>query len=277
MLIPLAAQRAFFIQAMLEETGGAWPDLEELIAAIYAAYLRPGDIALDIGVNHGVHLVRMAELVGSGGQVIGVEPVPAFSRHARERLVAGGRDLASRVVMHDCAVGAEAGHADFFVTSITDGGLSGLRLRSVIADAPFERIRVDVRTLDALLPDGPVRFVKIDIEGGEYDALRGAPRLLAQQPVIAFEFDRSAPAAFGFEADDLHTLLVDAGYRIHDIFGIEVDSGDALMNAMVWNFLAIPRDLDPGAIIAPAQALLESRNHALAPFATSPPSSPDLV
>ena len=271
-------QRSWFIQAMVKANGGAWPDLEELVSAVYAAHVRPGDMVFDVGVNHGTHLVQLAELVGDRGRVIGVEAVPAFAEHALGLLTHDHGRLAGRVTLHRCAVAAEAGSAQFFVTSITDGGLSGLRLRPVIADAAFERIEVETRTLDMLLPpDRPVRFVKIDIEGGEYDALRGSPALLAQSPLIAFEFDASAPSQFGFQEDELFALLRGAGYAVHDIFGFEVDSGAAMMNAVVWNFVAVPPGLDPVAITAPARRVLEARFPSLVPLAPSPPPSPDMV
>ena len=270
-------QRVWFIDAMLKGNGRAWPDLEELVAAIYAAHLRPGDVALDVGFNRGLHLLRMADLVGSAGEIVGIEAVPAFMRDVRGRLGEAGGELAGRVVLHECAVGAMPGRADFFVTSITDGGLSGLKLRPVIASEAFETIAVEVRTLDSLLPKRPVRFAKIDIEGGEYDALLGSPHLLAQQPLIAFEFNDSAPAEFGYHVNELRDLLARAGYRIHDIFGFEIDSGIAMMAARVWNFLAIPPNLNPYAVTAPARAILETRNPELVALAPAPPPGPELV
>ena len=256
-------QRSRFIAAMVQANGGAWPDLEELVAAVYSSHVRPGDLVFDVGVNHGVHLVRLAKLVGSTGEVIGAEAVPAFLDHARTQLKALG-PLARRVALHQCAVAAEAGVSSFFVTSITDGGLSGLRLRPVIASDAFQQIEVETQTLDMLLPPGGApRFVKIDIEGGEYDALRGAPRLLAQKPLIAFEFDASAPDQFGFDPQALVQLLWDAGYAVCDIFGFEIASGADMMEAVVWNFFAVPAGLDPLTLTAPARRVLEARFPAL--------------
>lgn len=261
---------------MLEETQGVWPDLEELLSAIYTEWVRPGDAVLDIGVNHGTHTLKLARLVGRKGEVVGVEAVPAFAAYTREQL-RHEEDLARRVTLHECAVAAEPGSADFFVTSITDGGLSGLRLRPVIASEAFERITVETKTIDTLLPEQPVRFAKIDIEGGEYDALRGAPGLLAQHPLIAFEFNNSAPTEFGFRADDFRNLLLEAGYRVFDIFGFEVDSGAAMAGTRVWNFLAVPPGVDGIAVTAPARRLLEAKYPTLASLKPTPPPPPELV
>ena len=264
-------QRAVFIEAMVKANGGIWPDLEQLVTATYREYVRLGDLVLDIGVNHGVHLLHLARLVGGDGCVIGVEAVPAFADYARKLILADGDGLSDRVVLHTCAVSSEVGVKDFFVTKITDGGLSGLKLRPVISNDPFDQIQVDVRTIDMLLPqDRRVRFVKIDIEGGEYDALRGAPALLAQQPLMTFEFDSSAPGQFGFQADDFFGLLRRAGYVVYDIFGFEVESGAAMVEAVVWNFVAIPPGLDPASVMAPSRRLLEAQLPDLAAFTRDP-------
>ncbi len=267
----LIVQRSQFIAAMIEANGGAWPDLEELVAAVYTNHVRPGDLVFDVGVNHGVHLLQLADLVGAAGQVIGVEAVPTFIDRARDQLNARG-PLARRVVLHNCAVAAQAGMASFFVTSITDGGLSGLRLRPVIANEAFEQIEVETKTLDMLLPPGrTVQFAKIDIEGGEYDALRGAPVLLSGKPLIAFEFDCSAPGQFGFLAQDLFNLISRSGYAIHDIFGFKVMGGADMMDAVVWNFVAVPTGMDPLQVTAPARRILAARFPGLAALSPSEP------
>ena len=107
------AQRSWFINAMLQSNGGAWPDLEALLNAVYADYVCPGDLVLDVGVNHGVHFVKLANLVGGAGRVIGIEAVPAFAEHARQLLRTEDGCFPSNVTLHTCAVAAEAGSAEF--------------------------------------------------------------------------------------------------------------------------------------------------------------------
>jgi hypothetical protein len=61
-----------FLAALGAKTGD-WPDFEGLIRDIYVAFLRGGEVAVDVGVNEGHHLVQIAQAVGSRGKVIGVE------------------------------------------------------------------------------------------------------------------------------------------------------------------------------------------------------------
>ena len=74
-----------------------------------------------------------------------------------------------------------------------------------------------VRPLDELVPaDCAIRFVKIDVEGGEVDAVRGGRETLARhQPYVAFEHGARAAAAYGSSSAELFDLLVDeVGLRI---------------------------------------------------------------
>jgi hypothetical protein len=74
-------------------------------------------------------------------------------------------------------------------------------------------------------PPGKIKFLKIDIEGYEYFAFRGAQALLAHVPVILMEY---SPHLYnvGFTNDDLLDALMDLSFRPHliDSDGIaEVD------------------------------------------------------
>jgi hypothetical protein len=75
-----------------------------------------------------------------------------------------------------------------------------------------EEIAVPVVTLDLLLDAfPPPNFIKIDVEGAEVLALRGAKRLLeaTQQPSLYIE-------VAGDKAPEVTEILHGAGYRIFD-------------------------------------------------------------
>ena len=249
-----------FIETLMSSNGGAWPDLEGLIRDIYVGYVKNGDLALDIGVNHGTHLFQIAEAVGPNGRVIGVEPVPAHLASVRHSMDVHYPHLAPRIHIHPFAVGRTAGNAEFFVSKINDGGLSGLKFRDVLSDTAVEKIQVQVKTIDELIDGLPdISFVKIDVEGGEFDALAGAPKLLAQRPVIVFEFDETAPVNFNYRPDEFLGLFKQNGMSVYDIFGFPIESGEELLHAKVWNFVATPREADASEITAPARRTLKTQ------------------
>lgn len=57
--------------------------------AVRLLNLQPGDTVLDLGCGTGLSLPLLAEAVGSGGRVIGLEPCPEMMGVARERVANG--------------------------------------------------------------------------------------------------------------------------------------------------------------------------------------------
>ena len=72
----------------------------------------------------------------------------------------------------------------------------GYRMGNVVGrdypgdDAGIETIQVEVDLLDNVIPPGmAIRFMKIDVEGGELGVFRGAARILRESlPVVVFEY-----------------------------------------------------------------------------------------
>jgi hypothetical protein len=105
------------------------------------------------------------------------------------------------------------------------------------------RVRVD--TLDNLIPPSSrVKFLKLDLEGGEFDAMRGGIRLIeTHRPAIVFEYDRRhTPEFYGFQHADLLEFFERLGYRILDILGIPFDDRSLWEAAEVWYYFALPRE-----------------------------------
>jgi FkbM family methyltransferase len=66
------------------------------------------------------------------------------------------------------------------------------------------------------LPD----VVKIDVQGAEFDVLKGARRILRERhPVLFLEVHPTVLAEFGATVDDVYRLLEEHGYRLHPIAG----------------------------------------------------------
>ena len=88
---------------------------------------------------------------------------------------------------------------------------------SLIPDSSLRKIEVDIVSLDSFFKTTPldkIRFLKIDIEGYEYFAFKGAQTLLAHVPVILMEY---SPQLYnvGFTNDDLLDTLMDLSFRPH--------------------------------------------------------------
>ncbi|CAM9561268.1 unnamed protein product, partial [Chrysoparadoxa australica] len=66
-----ALLRTGYIYEIMSRTG-QWEFEQQMLLA---AYLKPGDIAVDVGANAGLHTLAMAKAVGPMGVVHSYEPV----------------------------------------------------------------------------------------------------------------------------------------------------------------------------------------------------------
>jgi hypothetical protein len=80
------------------------------------------------------------------------------------------------------------------------------------------RIRVETVCLDDVVPDvEQVAFVKLDLEGGEVAALRGARRLLSAGVPFLVEIEDEHLRRQGASAEELRGLFGTAGYEEHPL------------------------------------------------------------
>jgi FkbM family methyltransferase len=126
-------------------------------------------VAFDVGANVGFFTLLAAKLTGSSGRVYAFEPLPRNLGYLERHVHLNG---AANVRIEALAIAATSGEAHFRTAAHASmGGLNdGGDLRVVTA------------SLDDLIASGRVArpdFIKMDIEGAEADALRGAAGLLA--------------------------------------------------------------------------------------------------
>lgn len=170
--------------------------------ALLAAAVRAGDVVFDVGANVGSYAVLAAKLVGASGRVIAFEPVPANVAMLRRHLAL---NAAAQVEVVEAAVWDREGPLHF---DARDDRLMG---------SVSEQGRLAVRgvTLDGVLAAGspPPACVKIDVEGGEVEVLRGATEMMRSGPVL-FVATHSSELR-----DACRALLAQAGYEVRAIAG----------------------------------------------------------
>ena len=179
--------------------------------------LGPGDVVVDVGANCGLYTLVAARAVGPAGRVVALEPSPrefarlernvALNGFAHVRcLAAAAAERAERVALH-VARPPFAGHN----TIACRFGFDAVTLA--------ETISVPAVPLDEVLRDeARCDLLKLDIEGAELLALRGAEAALSRlRPAVLMEVNPAALAAAGGSADELVAWMTDRGYRLHDI------------------------------------------------------------
>jgi FkbM family methyltransferase len=212
---------------------------EDVINAIYSDILKPGDLAVDCGANCGLHTFPMSKLVGRFGRVVVVEAIPDLAAGLAQRGF-------PNIDVQATAVGAAAGRASFSV--VRDGiGYSGLQQRCDLPDdlaGSVDVIEVPVATLDSLLADRRqcVRFVKMDLEGGEFHALQGATSILHDRPLVIFENGlENAANLYGYASEDWFSLFERVDFAVFDLFGRPFCRDNWHAGGMPWYFIAAAR------------------------------------
>ena len=167
--------------------GYALGTTESRVQDVFAENVKPGMVVWDVGANIGFYSLIASRLVGDG-EVVAFEPLPVNLRALARNLEL---NAITNVRLVEVALGERAGTAELqLLASQTWAKLD------TSADTAFQQeavassvIEVQVSTLDAqLLELSPPDFVKIDIEGAEVAALRGAPTLLGEhRPTILCE------------------------------------------------------------------------------------------
>ena len=172
--------------------------------------LMPGMVALDIGANIGEISLFMAKRVGPSGSVHSFEPVPELA----DQLEANAwRNGFAHMHVHRVCVSDGMGEITLFTRAqaFSDQTMHG-GLASMFAslDRPQEQARARMVTLDSWSQGRLPRLdlMKLDIEGAELLALRGASRVLDEfRPTILIEADAGAAAAAGTSLDAILDLL----------------------------------------------------------------------
>jgi FkbM family methyltransferase len=154
--------------------------------ALYARFLKAGDLAFDIGAHVGDRVSSFRRL---GARVVALEPQPGPARVIR---FLHGRDPA--VTLVQAAAGEREGEVALYVNTAnpTVSTASAAFVRAAEGaegwegQAWDETIAVPCLTLDSLVrAHGRPDFVKIDVEGFEDRVLRG---LSEPVPALSFEF-----------------------------------------------------------------------------------------
>lgn len=185
----------------------------EPAAFMMRSLLQPGDVAIDGGANIGLYTLLAAAAVGPRGRVIACEPSPTTSAILRDNVALNDFGW---VDVREVALAAAPGRLELHVFEPGSG-------YSSFAPADQTRgthVEVEVTTLDdvagALLDRTTV--VKLDTEGAELLALRGARRLFERaRPDFIIELEPEHLERQGASVGEVQALFIDADYEAFTI------------------------------------------------------------
>jgi FkbM family methyltransferase len=204
----------------LQETIFWTGEYDAKIIARMERLLEPNAVVLDVGANIGAYTIQLGRRLRGNGRLIAIEPVPANVQRLRQNIEANG--LTGMVDVVNVAV---ADH-DGIVHLRGAKGSEGRAGNAVVADSG---VAASVTTLDSVVETrGILRcdLIKLDIEGCEFSALRGAVRLLRRcKPVLYLELNAHWMRHFGWTVRDLHAYLAPLGYELFNDAGERLKAG----------------------------------------------------
>jgi FkbM family methyltransferase len=192
-------------------------EYEPAMCRTLEAYLKPSSVFVDLGANEGYFSVIAANIVGTRGIVLAVEPqsrlMPVLTTNC---------DLNNSHVTRllHIAVYDSVGHSVLHLSPDTNPGSTSL-WQSTRYKLPTEK--VETLTLSELFARQAIEYadlVKMDIEGAEYEAILGSQDLFRRRRIgaLAVELHPAAIQKRGLNKDDIHSFLHDAGYAIDNRF-----------------------------------------------------------
>jgi FkbM family methyltransferase len=187
---------------------------------VYLSFARRGNTVLDVGANVGAHAVFLSHIVGENGRVLAFEPLAENIDALRETI--RRRSRFANISIFPFAVGNPGKARQDVVmkapgADLTQASLELQRAGLWEQKGGVREYKVSLTSLDAerevqALPS--INFIKIDVEGGELDVLKGAARTIStHRPLIYCEVYERWAESFRYTPADLFEFLRTLGYE----------------------------------------------------------------
>tara|TARA_R110002012_G_scaffold7323_1_gene34533 strand:- start:877 stop:1542 length:666 start_codon:yes stop_codon:yes gene_type:complete len=194
------------------QKGKVW---ERTMVKKMRSIVKPNDTVIDCGANIGLHSFELSKIVGQGGDVYAFEAIPIIY------------DCLTRTVdekeLHNITTNNYGLYSEDDLDLIFKSDLSG-RSGMYRKGKTFEHtFNVKSISLDTYFKDyhRPIKFIKIDVEGAEFEVLKGATDLINKhKPSIIVEVWKSPT-----KIQKLHKWLTQMNYTIAE----KVNANDYLL------------------------------------------------
>jgi len=163
---------------------------------------------IDIGCHKGEILDIVLNQAPKGTH-FAFEPLPTFYKELVKK-------YKNKATIFPFALSDKSGETEFhFVKNAP--AYSGIQKRKyAVQDPDIEKLNVKVEKLDEVIPENiEINFIKIDVEGGEFDVLKGGKKLLENhKPLLIFEFGKGASDFYNVSPTDLFKFLNNLNYSL---------------------------------------------------------------
>jgi FkbM family methyltransferase len=156
---------------------------------------KQGDVVVDIGAHIGLYTIISSKRVGTNGKVVAIEADPSNFEMLNRNIKL---NQLTNVTPLNYAVYSKETKIKLYLPSGESGFTKYNTIVSNWANTEDKFVEVNANTLDYLLQINQIReeevnWIKIDVEGAEFEVLKGATNVLSKSKDIALLMELHGP------------------------------------------------------------------------------------
>jgi len=218
----MLAKKIRSIYQMFKHKPQSQYEIEKAEQIFYIQYLQPGMVAFDVGANIGEISLLFSRFVGPQGQVHSFECSPNTFKKLNEIIAISNRkNIRQNCICLSDVIGTAEMHI-FDDEHATWNSMANRPLQQYgINIKPICTEKVPTTTIDAYCESHNIQqigLLKIDVEGAEYQVLKGASRMMREHRIrcVIFEFGQTT-FDMGNDPSKLTQLITSKGYKIRNV------------------------------------------------------------
>ncbi len=183
-------------------------EYDRLTKSIMKKVIQKDSNCIDIGCHKGEILQFILKLAPQGKH-FAFEPIPYLYDQLNVK-------FKNQATILPFALSDKSGQTTFNLVKNAPA-YSGINKRKYAVENPeIEEIQVELKQLDEVIPaETKIDLIKIDVEGGEFDVLKGAKKILQNHhPILVFECGIGASEFYGTKPKEIFQYLTDLNYNI---------------------------------------------------------------
>lgn len=188
-------------------------EIEKKAALTLRPYMSKDPVIFDVGSNKG----DWAAVLGPNAKEVHLfEPNEVLLHYSMVRF-----DTLNNFVYNNVGLFSENKVMPFHYFTNSNNGLSSVYRNQIWVDMglPMKEKKIHVVTLDHYWKDS-IDFLKIDVEGADFEVLKGADRLLTEKKIKFIQVEHSDHIILsGHSWDELVTYVRSKGYDVYDFDG----------------------------------------------------------
>ncbi len=182
---------------------------------------KESDVVIDIGAHLGRYTIISSKKVTNKGKVISIEANPEVFQTLKENIMLNRLD---NVIPLNCAAYSEKKQIGFFVKGDNDRKNDHFgTLMENIGDFHSKGLKkvimVPTNTIDNILSENgikenDIKWIKIDVEGAEFEVLKGSKRTLSKSTNLSLLIEIHKLSNGSTHYDDIKNFLNNLGFEI---------------------------------------------------------------